>query len=398
MAAVRSVSRVRGRVVRLAAAVCGDVASGAPSGLAAAPTARVQSVVAGGGVPPLGASWGAGSQRTPWWKACAATLVAASAGAAAVVSSCSAPGAADADGAASVSGVRPEAIGQHAYDFNWDGCEAEYDAAKAEGRVSHKHASRFVVLMRHGQYESGEEQDERRVLTAKGRVQVAAAANYLQRRLHAHPFTADPGSGPKGAAPQTEAGAASGSTSAGAGGAFWHRLPPHVGRLELVTSSMTRALETSSVILDSELGQLVANRDSVPVHDALREDRPVQHALRMAYHLRKHGSNADDTSGPVPPLPANPKHGDIEDMFFRLLRRPAPDQARHTVTLVSGHANIIRYFVTRAMQVDPSAWISMQLPNASITVVRVMKDGRVFLYNIGDTGGMAAEQGLITYK
>lgn len=298
--------------------------------------------------------------------------------------------------------VRPEALARHAYDFNWDGCEAAYDAAKKAGRVTHKHASRFVVLMRHGQYESDEAEDARRVLTAKGRLQVAAAARYLQRRLHAHPFTADPGSGPQDAATTKEhgTGPAAGSKNGGGSGDFSHRLPSCVARLDLVTSSMTRAMETSSVILDSELGQLIANRDSVPVHDALREDRPVSHALRMAYHQRKHARPAGDggDASPVAPLAANPKHADIEDAFFRLLRRPEPDQAIHTVTLVSGHANIIRYFVTRAMQVDPSSWISLQLPNASVTVVRVMKDGRVFLYNVGDTGGMAAEEGLVTYK
>jgi len=273
-------------------------------------------------------------------------------------------------------GVHARAIARHAYDFDWDAGRDAFSTAKEAGAVSNKYASRFVVLMRHGQYVTRDKDDKTRILTPLGRRQVEASASYLLQRLRAHPFTAPCSSSSTTSDVADPQDAALVSQRAAAG------VPDTVERIELVTSPLTRAMETSSIVLQSRLGQLCSNRDSIPIMDGLREDRPVPHHLRLA-----------KSSQPKP----NPRHKAIEETFHHLFRRPSVDQARHTVTVVSGHANVIRYFVTRALQVDPSSWIGLQLPHASITIARIMKDGRVFLYCVGDSSGMA-EQGIVTYK
>ena len=39
------------------------------------------------------------------------------------------------------------------------------------------------------------------------------------------------------------------------------------------------------------------------------------------------------------------------------------------------HGNVIRYFVARALQLDPEIWLRMAVNNASYTVLDVHSDG-----------------------
>lgn len=55
------------------------------------------------------------------------------------------------------------------------------------------------------------------------------------------------------------------------------------------------------------------------------------------------------------------------------------------------HANVIRYFVCRALQFPPEAWLRFSLHHASITWLTVMPDGRVSLRLYGDSGHMPIE-------
>jgi serine/threonine-protein phosphatase PGAM5 len=50
------------------------------------------------------------------------------------------------------------------------------------------------------------------------------------------------------------------------------------------------------------------------------------------------------------------------------------------------HANVIRYFVLRALQLDPHAWLRFSLHNCSITWVKISPSGRVSVRAIGDFG------------
>jgi serine/threonine-protein phosphatase PGAM5 len=46
------------------------------------------------------------------------------------------------------------------------------------------------------------------------------------------------------------------------------------------------------------------------------------------------------------------------------------------VDVIVGHGNVIRYFVCRALQLPPDAWLRLGLANASITVLNVRPSGR----------------------
>ena len=63
---------------------------------------------------------------------------------------------------------------------------------------------------------------------------------------------------------------------------------------------------------------------------------------------------------------------------------PSPAGDRHDIVVC--HGNVIRYFVTRALGVDPEAWLGMSVGNCSLTVIRVNPDASMKLLMIGDVG------------
>jgi serine/threonine-protein phosphatase PGAM5 len=63
---------------------------------------------------------------------------------------------------------------------------------------------------------------------------------------------------------------------------------------------------------------------------------------------------------------------------------PSPAGDVHEVLVC--HGNVIRWFVCRALGVDPTAWGNMSIANASVTVIRVLPDGRTRLVSYDDVG------------
>jgi len=63
---------------------------------------------------------------------------------------------------------------------------------------------------------------------------------------------------------------------------------------------------------------------------------------------------------------------------------PSPDGERHDIVVC--HGNVIRYFVTRALNVDTKAWLGMSIANCSVTVIRVNADGTTKVLMVGDIG------------
>jgi probable phosphoglycerate mutase len=66
---------------------------------------------------------------------------------------------------------------------------------------------------------------------------------------------------------------------------------------------------------------------------------------------------------------------------------PTPDGDRHDV-LVS-HGNVIRWFVSHALNGDPRRWPWMEIANGSITILSVRPDGTTRLVCFSDVGHLA---------
>jgi len=58
----------------------------------------------------------------------------------------------------------------------------------------------------------------------------------------------------------------------------------------------------------------------------------------------------------------------------------------HIYEIYVCHMNLIRYFVMRALQLPPEAWLRLRGDNTNITEIVVHPDGRVSLHRFGDIG------------
>jgi serine/threonine-protein phosphatase PGAM5 len=137
-------------------------------------------------------------------------------------------------------------------------------------------------------------------------------------------------------------------------------LPVHMSAL--VTSDYTRARETA-VDMGKELGMTPA-QDSL-----LRECTPTTTRADLV---------KENTPAEFAACEAN-----LEAAWAKYVR-PSPERDTHEVLVC--HGNVIRWFVTRAIGADSKRWWSMDIGNASLTVIAVRPDGTTRLVVFSDVG------------
>lgn len=90
--------------------------------------------------------------------------------------------------------------------------------------------------------------------------------------------------------------------------------------------------------------------------------------------------------------------GRIEAGFRKYVHRadpPKPDEAfpeRETIDVLVCHGNVIRYFLCRALQFPPDAWLRFGIRNGSISVLTMRPSGRVSVSVVGETGHMPPDK------
>lgn len=131
----------------------------------------------------------------------------------------------------------------------------------------------------------------------------------------------------------------------------------------LLASPMTRALETANVIAAELHGVPLA------VLPELAECTPRTRRKEIIA-----GEPPEDLSACAARL----------DALFRERFVPASGRERREVLVC--HGNVTRYLVTRALGVDPEAWLEMSVAHASLTQIRVEADGRFKVIAVGDIG------------
>jgi serine/threonine-protein phosphatase PGAM5 len=134
----------------------------------------------------------------------------------------------------------------------------------------------------------------------------------------------------------------------------------------LTSSTMTRARETA-VVIGAEFPELEREQSRL-----LRECTPTTWRA--------------DVMADLEPGEAEACEGQLESAFAEYFV-PSADGERHDI--IVAHGNVIRYFVTRVLGVDPHSWLVMSVGNASITIVRIRPDGRMKLLAVGDMGHLS---------
>ena len=88
----------------------------------------------------------------------------------------------------------------------------------------------------------------------------------------------------------------------------------------------------------------------------------------------------------------------IEGAFSKYIHRAEkidekeqPDEL-HTFTLIVCHQNVIRYFVTRALQIPPEYWLRFRGDNCGITEIIIYDNGKVSLGKFADVGHLSPRQ------
>ncbi|MGD9548875.1 MAG: histidine phosphatase family protein [Candidatus Krumholzibacteriia bacterium] len=130
------------------------------------------------------------------------------------------------------------------------------------------------------------------------------------------------------------------------------------------SSTMTRARETAE-ILAAHFPDLTLDH-----FDDIRECTPT--------------TRRQDIMDEMEPGEAAECEANIEAGWARIFRPAAGPGDEHDIVVC--HGNVIRWFVTRALEVDPHAWLGMSIANCSVTVIQVRADGALKLVSFADSG------------
>lgn len=132
----------------------------------------------------------------------------------------------------------------------------------------------------------------------------------------------------------------------------------------LISSTMTRARETAMVI-NQEFPDLELKQDST-----ICECTPPTWRKDIM---------AESDSSELAECVAN-----IEKSFKEYFVSTPDKNDRNDIIVC--HGNVIRYFVTKVLNVDTMSWLQMSITNCSLTIIRVLPDGKLKLDTFSDYG------------
>lgn len=147
-------------------------------------------------------------------------------------------------------------------------------------------------------------------------------------------------------------------------------------------SDQTRAAETAALIHEQLSGTEDKPKPPMHVDSLIREGDPIQPVPASSAYKPAPWSCLEDGAR-------------IEAAFRKHMHRARLEQEEDSVEIVAAHGNVIRYFVCRALQIPPAAWLRLAVYNTGITVIRISSSGSVSISNLGDTGHLPADK--ITY-
>jgi len=184
-------------------------------------------------------------------------------------------------------------------------------------------ATRNIILIRHGQYNLDGKEDSERYLTDLGRRQASLTGKRLVELALPYSF--------------------------------------------ILHSDMKRAIETANIISED-----LSKVPVLPADAILREGSPIAPEPRVAswrpdYYYEQDGAR-------------------IEAAFRKHFHRASPSQTEDSYEVVVCHANVIRYFACRALQLPPEAWLRLSLKHASLTWLVIRPSGRVHTRCLGEAG------------
>lgn len=219
-----------------------------------------------------------------------------------------------------------------------------------------KAAYRNIFLVRHGQYDTKAEGDENRKLTELGHEQAKQTgirlANWfsLEKQKAIKKWSNENKENMDG-----------------------FNFP----KIKVVQSSMTRARETCTEIRQV-FDHAEVDYDFSGQSDLLREGPPYPTEPPLSKWTHKHAYWEESAR--------------IESGFRTFIHRAEPTQEHESNEVIVCHANVIRYFLCRVLQIPPEAWLRFSLRHGSITWIRISPNGTVSVRSVGDAGYMPVDK------
>jgi serine/threonine-protein phosphatase PGAM5 len=266
-----------------------------------------------------------------------------------------------------------------AWDYNWDGRMT--DDTSLEGHRSGKedemadrnnHKTRHIILVRHGQYDETYQDDSVRKLTELGRIQARKTGQRLAELARGSmEFRASEDVDPWYCGPLIKT-----TTTT--------TTKPNKIRV----SNMTRAKETAELIAEEMRHHHLPTMIQVDTPDPkLNEGLPAP-----MIPIRPDIAHAEEE--------IDAHHDRIEEAFQTYFYRDTTtagddddddddhniDNNPHEFEIIVCHANVIRYFFCRALQLPPEAWLRMSIFNCSLTYLTIRPNGNVSARMLGDIG------------
>ena len=84
----------------------------------------------------------------------------------------------------------------------------------------------------------------------------------------------------------------------------------------------------------------------------------------------------------------------LEKSFKEYFIPSQDEKDRHD--LIVCHGNVIRYFVTKVLNVDTMAWLQMTIGNCSLTIIKIKPDGSTKLVSFNDLGHIPTNMQTLT--
>ncbi|ELU08430.1 hypothetical protein CAPTEDRAFT_229152 [Capitella teleta] len=174
------------------------------------------------------------------------------------------------------------------------------------------------------------------------------------------------------------------------------------GEYDFNTGLLTKRGQQQANMTGQRLRDLGMNYQRI-THSTMDRARETAEIIRS--HLPDIAIDTDtllEEGGPVPPQPtvsywhlpdqAYFKDGPrLEGAFRKYFYRAPAGQTRQTFEIIVAHANVIRFFVLRALQLPSHAWMRVFIAHASISLLHINSDGTVSMTRFGDSGHFPPE-------
>ncbi len=132
----------------------------------------------------------------------------------------------------------------------------------------------------------------------------------------------------------------------------------------LISSTMARAKQTAEVIF-KDFPELIPEQS-----DLIKECTPPTWREDVMADTK-----ADEVEECI---------NNLEEAYQKYFILSPDDKDRNDIIVC--HGNVIRYFVTKVLQVDSMAWLQMSISNCSLTIIRVLPNGTMKLDAFSDYG------------